>query len=176
MIDLLRFLLRKGWKYNEYFDQEWQARIEYMATMVGSADSVLDLGCGPCWLRKYLNPNVTYYGCDYIQRFPDTLVADFNKYEFPDIYVDVCFGSGVLEYIYDLPWFINQCAKHCNTLIISYSSLNHYKNKKLRKKLHWVNHYTESDVIDICFRNKLILNSKTYYKKQSIFIFQKSGI
>jgi hypothetical protein len=174
MIGLFQYLFKKGWKHNEYFMEEWKERISFMANMIGSANSVLDLGCGPCYLRNYVKPGVVYYGCDYILRFSDTLVADFNKYEFPDIYVDVCFGSGILEYIYDLPWFINQCSQHCNFLIISYSSLDYYSNIRQRKKLHWVNHYTQSDLLDLCVGNKLVLNSKSYYEKQSIFLFKKS--
>jgi hypothetical protein len=176
MIDLFRFLSKKGWKHNEYFLKDWEGRISFMANMIGSANSVLDLGCGPCWLRNYLKPGIAYYGCDYVQRFPETLVADFNKYEFPDIYVDVCFASGVLEYVSDVPWFISQCAKHCNMLIISYSSLDYCcHNLKQRKKLNWVNHYTEADVLNICFKNNLTLNNRSYYDKQSIFILKKSS-
>lgn len=173
MKDLYNFIFKKSWKYNEYFAEEWQQRIKFMATMIGAADSVLDLGCGPCWLRKYLKPNVAYYGCDYIQRCSDTVIADFNKHEFPDLFVDVCFGSGVLEYIDDLPWLINQCAQHSNTLIISYCSFDFYSDKNQRKKLHWVNHYTEADLLNICIKSDLKLNLKSYYEKQSVFVLKK---
>jgi tRNA G46 methylase TrmB len=63
---------------------------------------VVDIGCGNQQLRDVvaqLNPKAQYIGIDRLKHQPDTLIADFNKGEFPEVSADLAVVSGVLEYI-----------------------------------------------------------------------------
>lgn len=142
-------LLSKVWKDIEYFRPEWKNRIKEMASYIGEETSVLDLGCGSMWLKDFLPESVTYYGCDYKSRGPDVLVCDFNKHEFPDIEVDVCFASGVLEYVEDVEWFLNRVSQVSGKLLLSYCTVDDYPDRSFRKKLCWVNHLSEDELVNL---------------------------
>ena len=92
------------------FDNKaWEARAKFMASMIPlDATSVMDIGCGDQKLRKYLRPDIKYYGLDYMDRENDTIVCDLNKDEFPHISVDLYYLAGVLCYIND-PQKIFKC-------------------------------------------------------------------
>jgi hypothetical protein len=143
------------WKDIEYFNKRWKKRICLMSKLINENEkSIIDLGCGKMWLKKYLSSNCTYYGCDYRKRNKNTIICDFNLKEFPNIHTDVAFVSGCLEYIDDVPWFIAQISEHCNTLILSYCSMDKHNDIAIRRKRAWVNHYYEDELINIIQKTK----------------------
>lgn len=85
------------WRSDEAFDTSWKLRICQMAKYIDEGESVLDIGCGKGWLREYLPHDCRYIGCDLVKRDKDTIVCDFNAYQFPEQIADVVFISGVLE-------------------------------------------------------------------------------
>lgn len=150
-------------------------RQEIMAKFIGRDDrSVLDLGAGQMFLKTILPPKVTYYPVDYFKRFENTLVSDFTKYQFPNIYTDVAFCSGVLEYIADYRWFIKEVCQHCRKIIISYATTDRYPHIETRRKYGWGNDLTEEDIIiQFAMYGKRMTNSSfDKYQQQNIFVFQ----
>ena len=122
-----------------------------MACLIPPTASILDLGCGPMWLREFIGQENRYYPVDFIKRGTETLVCDFNKHEFPDIRADISFVAGCLEYVIDHEWFIEQIANHSEGCVISYNALDHFPSEPYRRALDWVNDLTE-DQLASCFR------------------------
>jgi hypothetical protein len=137
---LKKYFYRPKWQNIEYFDADWKKRICKMAELIGDEKVILDLGCGKMWLRQFLGPEKVYLGCDYVKRDADTIVCDFNKYQFPDCQADLCFVSGCLEYVEDLNWFFDEIARHALVLVVSYCTYELSPDIRLRKSLGWVNH------------------------------------
>lgn len=163
------------WKEIEYFDEVWKNRIEMMAKYIKPDFSVLDLGCGKMWLKNFLAPTNTYFGSDYLSRSEDTIVCDFNKYEFPDKNVDCIFISGCMEYVNDVNWFVQSVESHSNYVVLSYCLMEHFPNLEVRKQNAWVNHLTNSDVIELFKKNNFELLEETITKtNNSIFFFKKN--
>lgn len=146
---LKKYCYRPSWSQIEYFDENWKIRIQAMILLFEDESSVLDIGCGKMWLKEFLPKHVTYYGCDYRSRSPDTIVVDLNKKEFPDINIDLCFISGCLEYVENIDWFISQLRSSTNSVIISYCTRDQNSDLNTRKCNGWVNHLYSDELVMI---------------------------
>jgi len=164
---------RRSWQTLEYFDESWKRRIEEMASYVDSGESVIDLGCGKMWLRSFLKGNI-YHGVDYTQRDPNTIVADFNRYQYPDIEADVAFISGALEYVEDYDWFIHQVSTHSRKCIVSYCTTEQFPAVRMRRQKAWKNHLSRSALLEVFEKNEMRLDREsTAIAQNPIFIFSK---
>lgn len=134
---------KKSWKNIERFDPAWEERIAYMASFVEKEcdKSVLDVGCGPMWLRKHLPESTTYTALDYMYRGKDMIVCDLNSDIFPSINVDVCFISGCLEYIEKPLEFAKAISSTSRKCILSYCSTEFFPIIRDRQKRGWRNHF-----------------------------------
>ncbi|MBJ6799249.1 class I SAM-dependent methyltransferase [Geomonas propionica] len=135
------------WREIEHFDEQWKRRIKGLAYLLDQEKSVLDLGCGRMWLREFLPDGTRYFCCDYVARSPETIVCDFNRNEFPDLRVDVCFVSGCLEYVEDVDWFLGRIAQASDRLILSYCSTELVPGLPGRKSLAWKSHLSHDALL-----------------------------
>lgn len=145
----------RNWREFEYFDETWKKRIACMAQLIdANSKSVMDLGCGKCWLKDMLPTGVEYIGVDYKSReCVDNIICDFNAGEFPRVLTDVVFCSGVLEYIVELPVFVEHICAITDQVILSYCSTDFYSDIGFRKSLGWKNHLSGLDMITLFFKN-----------------------
>jgi hypothetical protein len=165
---------KNSWLKSEYFDDVWKERIQKMAFYISPNSTVMDLGCGLEWLKDFLPDNCVYYGCDYKKRNENTILCNFNKKQFPDLDVDVCFVSGCLEYIFDYKWFISRISAISNTCIISYCTTDFFPSPRERGKHHWVNSLKKADIIEIFERSGFNLVAQDITKtRNTIFLFRK---
>lgn len=126
----------------------WDYRVKKVSECIDeSINSVLDLGAGAMSLKNFLNSKVIYYPVDYCKRAEETIVCNFEKYEFPDINVDCIAASGILEYISDMEWFIGEICKRCETAVISYIPIEKHQNFAIRQHEGWKNNYS---IIELC--------------------------
>jgi hypothetical protein len=173
---LLKNLVKRKttWKDAEYFDEAWKNRIKQMAAFIPQNATVLDLGCGKEWLKEFLPYNCCYWGCDYVSRNYETIICDFNKYQFPNLQVDICFVSGCLEYVEDYSWFIQKITEVSNYCIISYCSIDYFPNLKERTQRHWVNHLRNEELIDIFLKFNFSIEAITLTQTNNlILVFKK---
>lgn len=161
-----------SWKDSEYFDEAWKRRISALATFLEDEKRVLDLGCGKMWLKEMLPKEVQYIGCDYVERGQDTLVCDFNKKEFPAVRVDVCFVSGVLEYIQDTDWFLKNIKNCCNALIISYCTTDLHPSVKVRRLHNWVNDFSFEQLKEKIESKGFVLQKKGVIDNNTLMKFK----
>jgi hypothetical protein len=137
--------IQKNWLTIEHFDESWIGRIEAMARFIPVGASVLDLGCGPMWLRE-LRPDLSYTGVDYTFRGPGSIVADFNKKQFPDKRCDVAFVSGCLEYVRHPQWFIVQVRHRVKRCVLSYCAVDLHGDLPARRRTGWVNDLSIAEI------------------------------
>lgn len=131
------------WRQVERFDPAWRERIRRMASLIGEQDtSVVDVGCGPMWLRSYLPAAVRYLGVDYVDRGEGTVVCDLNAGPLPELPADVWFVSGCLEYVEDPKRFIAHAARNARACILSYCDFGNFPSMRERRKRGWKNHLT----------------------------------
>ena len=122
---------------------------------------VVDLGCATGHLRN-LCPGIEYVGCDFVRPagalpFP-FYQCNFNQDELPadlqELEAIVC--SGLLEYIEDLPAFLNQLRARLRPdgkLIVTYFNMNHIsriwaliRGRSFPVRADWRGLYSPSDV------------------------------
>jgi len=163
----------KTWKDIENFDESWKNRMKAMVKYIPDNVSILDLGCGPMWLKEFLKCN-EYYPVDYKIRGNDTIICDFNNKEFPDIQTDYAFVAGCLEYVIDYDWFISQISKHTNYCVLSYCCTDQISDSETRRGLKWVNNLSKHQIVKIFDKNNMKLTSEdNYLIYNTIFKFSK---
>lgn len=171
---LVGYNLKKvTWKKNEYFDEIWKERIELMSKFIPANSEVIDLGCGRMWLNDLLQLK-KYYPVDYCERGNETIICDFNKYQFPQIKADVAFVSGALEYVVDFDWFIKNMVINTNRCIISYCTYEEFPDTIVRKERGWVNKLTKNELIALFQKyNSQLTKYEFALNKYHIFIFDR---
>ena len=133
------------WQSIEYFDESWKNRIARMVSLLPLiTKSIVDLGCGKMWLKEFLHSDITYYGVDYTKREDETIICDLNRQEFPKIYADCYFLSGIVEYINNVNWLCNNLSRYTNVVILSYCSKDSVKYRQPA----WVNHFSRIDLLN----------------------------
>lgn len=179
MLNYLKKLLTARaatWQEVERFDPAWRERIERMCSFMRDDDlSVVDVGCGPMWLRDYLPSNARYVGVDYVDRGEGTIVCDLNEAGMPDLVADVWFVSGCLEYLEDPERFIASAAKNARSCILSYCELRHFPSLHERKKRGWRNHLTAERIDALYSRHgmRLVHRETMPSSRNSIFVFRR---
>lgn len=171
------FRKKKEWKNIEEFKSNWEIRTKKMALLINTnIDKVIDLGCGECKLKKYISKEVIYYGVDYKKRTNDTIICDFNKYEFPQIPVNensCYFCSGLLEYIEDLKEFLYKMGG-AGQVLVSYCPIEY--NQKNRRNLAWKNGMTVFELVNMFFENGFQCSKSVFVNNNIILSFNKVGM
>lgn len=148
------------WASPATFKETWKDRIAAMSRLIPAGMSVMDLGAGMLWLRDYLPSSILYLPVDKVARNNETTVCNFNNREFPALCADVCFVSGCLEYVNDSDWFIENMAWRTLYCVISYNTLDNFPNLTFRRNLHWVNDWTDKELIDLFARHGATLEQR----------------
>ena len=171
---LSRFGVYCSWNQIESFNENWKKRIATMAKYIVADDSVVDMGCGPMWLKEFIPGTVNYYPVDYRQRDENTIICDFNKREYPKIEANIYFLSGSLEYITEPNIAVEHISMFAEKCILSYCTLNKFDDIKLRKYRGWKNHLQESELIYLFVQHKMMLLASEHTKTgDTIFVFKK---
>ena len=121
-------------------------RAQIAASFIRPGARVADIGCGAMVLEPHLPQGAHYIPIDCVRRDSRTVVVDLNREPMPSLGLDVIVGLGVLEYLDDVPGFLQQV--RCEA-IFTYAPLE--KNPRHRRASSgWFNSYTERDM-DILF-------------------------
>lgn len=164
---------KSGWENNEYFNPDWELRVAQLAAFIPEKCVVMDLGCGTMTLKKYLDKQ-EYLPVDYKSRGPDTIICNFNNYEFPSEKADVYFISGCLEYINDPEWFLKKCSQAESKLLLSYCTLEEFPSAKDRIQRNWQNNLTKDQLISIVTATGFTLQNEEMTKtRNTLLIFNR---
>lgn len=153
----------------------WIGRARIMRRMIpDDVNSVLDLGAGGMVLKKMLPSNVAYYPVDYTKRYPETIVADFNQAQFPDIKADLAFCAGILEYVKNVDWFVDQIINSgCKYVLLSYCIFMPSQSLDERRAAAWLNDYSINDIARIFGKHGFVLTEiNHHYSYSPIMKFQ----
>ena len=170
----------KKWKdYDNVIDfssGRWDYRVEKVASCIeANVKSVMDLGAGAMSLQKYIPAQVEYYPVDYCKRAENTIVCDFEDEQFPEKQVDCIVASGMLEYIANLEWFVEQICNHCNEAVISYISIETMPDFAIRQHEGWKNNLSIVALIRLFGKNKFMpVQEKRCFGNDIIIKFEKT--
>ena len=160
----------------------WTRRAERAAQMIGSQESVVDLGCGMMALERYLPMTTRYIPVDVVRRDRRTTIVDINEQELPDLGGSCIVGLGIFEYIYDLPKVIRRMSDLCATALVSYNALDDYPDQETRLGHAWVNSLTIHEFEELLSENGFQIDEKirdadkkTFWRLSSLR-FQKNAI
>ncbi len=115
-------------------------RAALAAPHLGGARRILDLGAGLEKLRPLLAQGATYIPVDLVRRSEDTLIADLNQGQFPEVEADDAVLLEVLEYVHDVPGLLRRCHGAAKRLVFSYHPAEDGDNDPRRLE-GWFNDY-----------------------------------
>lgn len=168
----------KRWQENALLTPTWEERNRLIGTWIASGSSVIDVGAGSRNLLNYLVDPRSYVAVDIIQEHPGTLYADFNSFIAPQItgrhdYV-VC--SGLLEYIVNLDFLLDQVARWGRFIIVTYACREHVSDEAVRIARGWVNNLSKRELLALLRRNHLFMVQETVWNStggnQDIFMLK----
>lgn len=168
------------WKDIEYFDVSFDKRTAALIDLLDQdqrIESVLDIGCGLGFAKKYLRQirggNIKYTGLDYRRRDEETVICDLNKHEFVEQNYDLFIVAGCLEYVEDVEWFFKQFSRCKKSALISYRTMEYNSNFDVRKKNAWKNNLYRVDIISKMRDNGFFLNKEQLYKNKTVLFHFK---
>jgi len=126
---------------------KWDRRARMAAEWLQAETAVADIGCGLMTLEPYLARGTRYVPMDLVARDSRTLVFDLGKDRIPPVACGAAALLGVLEYIDDVPFVLEQLTRFPRSLI-SYNQLSpHDLLWKLHlrpKRVDWRHRYSKS--------------------------------
>lgn len=128
-------------RWSEPQDEVSRGRAERMriaASFVPPGAAVADIGCASMQLERFLPPGTRYIPVDVVARDPRTVVVDLNLARLPPLGADVVVVLGVLEYLNDVPGFVQQLQSDA---IVSYAPYDLMPDRD-RAASGWKNSYT----------------------------------
>lgn len=160
-------------KYHKY---GFEKRIKFMLEMIKDLPfgSVMDLGCGDGSAKQYLPAGVEYIPVNYMNQYSGTVICDFNKGEFCQRKVDLMFGSGILEYIYQPLPFLQKIFDYCRKyFLLSYIPYEYRKEHPSK----WVNFLTCDELRTLLKQVGFELICEEWYLQnyQKIFLLHKNN-
>jgi hypothetical protein len=163
---------RDPWRAESNFDDRWKRRIQKMATYIDSAGEVADFGCGMMWLKEFLPLGNRYIPIDCVSRSKDTIVRDLNRDGLPTTNAEFAFFSGILEYIEDLPGFMQRVADQgFRRIILSYCVTETHANRWIRHSLTWKSHASTAQLLRLTLQHGYVLTALDEMDNNTIFVF-----
>lgn len=164
----------ESFEYDKSFKERYEKLLNLLPrnyALYKKVESVLDLGCGVQYLREVIESKDEFKGCvysgvDLYAHKSDNIICDFNKKQLPALphsHYDLIVCAGLLEYIYDMKFFIDYVAKfRANYILCSYNfgNLTDYRNEIWTPKL-----YTQGELFTLFFKHKYSL---LYYHSDMI--------
>lgn len=166
---------KNRWSDISNLEKGWDERTALLAKWIKPNSIILEFGAGREILSNFLPNNCIYVSTDIIKRSEKMIECDLNAKELYNFsYHDVCFFSGVLEYVYDIPRLVSFLSNRCKYIIASYASIDVEDENILvfRRKFGWVNDYTSQEIISIFQKYGFRLEETKKWEKQNLFIFK----
>jgi hypothetical protein len=161
----------------------WDARTKQLACLVPHGSRVLEFGAGCRQLEQYLPPGCSYVPSDLVDRGPGTIVCDLNSRPLPDLHeiaADVGVFGGVLEYVRDLPSFLQWLAGQVSFCVASYAYvtptttwLQGILERWDRANYGYLNSYTEEGFVALFEHAGFRCTVKDTWENQRLFLFVK---
>ena len=134
------------WRQDNSLHPSWEDRVEVMVSRIEPGSRILDIGAGAQSMRRHLPANCDYLPLDVVGRTPDTIVCDLNKGSLPSLRVDWAVASGVLEYLVNVPRFLNELTSVSRQAVISYVVPQSGDSIFGRRAMGWVNDFTQEEI------------------------------
>jgi hypothetical protein len=159
---------RSRWESKESFGKTWSRRAELAAAMIQKSKVVCDIGCGMQDLRRELQDGVKYLPMDIKIWTPDTLECEINERNLPLDYIraaEVTTLLGVMEYLKEPVWVLQQIAENCPALLVSYCTTHRDETTQERARNGWMNAFTAADFEALLGSTNWTVTDKRLYGK-----------
>ena len=141
--------------------------------------TVADYSAGENLIMKaYLPSNVSYYPIDYYYRGENTIVCDFNKDPFPNVYAELSACFAMLMYTEPAEEFIAHICNHTEcSIIISAITIEGFPDVSARRRSAMCNDFTEQEIVDMFSLNQFEVKDRKKHtagnSTMTFFLFKR---
>jgi hypothetical protein len=152
-------------------EREWKTRTKIIADILPDGARVIEMGGGFCHLEKYIK-NGEYISLDLKPWTDKTIVADFNKWQFPELLglYQFIICQGILEYIEKPERFLNEIKKYGKIMILTYltDTTHDVADRKNKLTFNEIREMLEKTGWDILMQSIISISGeqKLFYCKQ----------
>lgn len=172
---------RKNWTGSYVFPEEWMNRTILASELIDPSWDVVEFGAGSAKLRNFLEDSQRYLPTDLVQRDPNFQIVNLNEPLKLESKFDVGIAMGVLEYVSDMEYTLNEIGKNLPNFITTYCAAKSklYRFSLVRKYIGWKNHHTEKEFEHLVNQSgykiftKIKLENRFFYS-QYIYKLRKS--
>lgn len=143
--------------------------------------SVVDYSAGEgCLIKNFLPEKAVYYPVDYLDRGENTLICDFSKGEFPNIYAELSICFAMVMYTKFEEELIDNICEHTQKMsIFTAITWEGLPDVKVRRYSAMVSDITEQQIIDRFDLNNFSLKDKHYHtagnSTMTFFLFDRNS-
>ena len=164
------------WTDSDNLKDAWRYRSTLAAKYIPAGATLLDVGCGKMAFEEMLPERCRYIPVDVVARDSRTIVCDLNNDEYPCVKgVTHIVVLGVLEYLCDTASFFAWLGRvECQTLILSYVTLNERMPPSKRRAVGWINDLNREELVGLASSSEFVLVTEEWINQNGrIFVFEK---
>lgn len=176
---------RKRWSDPRNIHASWEPRSKLAAALIPENSRVIEFGAGKRVLERYLDPSCTYVPSDMVDRGPSTIICDLNERPLPDLGTgnyDVAVLLGVLEYLRDVPSFLDWLAKLTPVCVLGYAHAQNtgHSPRALRETMRrlragWMNNFREERLVSLFSERGFVMVRDENWEYQRLFVFSQNS-
>lgn len=151
------------WGRRESHSYSWEERARRVAGLIAPNSSVLDLGCGRMFLRRFLPAGCRYVPADLPRWSEDVIVVDLDQGQFPGGQYDMVVILNVLEYLKDPLGTLRGAREHGSHAIVSYAHPIDGRGRDQRRARRWLNDLSVRDLHTIFAASGWSVRSSSIY-------------
>ncbi len=154
---------------------EWQVLTQLISAYIDEGKVIAGLGFCEQRLGGALPGNCEYFAIDGVKLSKGATTWDYNEYQFPNIYVDMVCVTGLLEYINDVDWFVEQTSNHADErIVLSYCCWDGAsKGLRARAENNWVNKLTFDNLLSAFLEHGFAIEESVNIFGKTIFVFKR---
>ena len=137
----------RNWRNVQHFPHQWSNRTRLAADLIGNTWSVVEFGAGEGFLGKILSHDSFYLPTDLIKRKDNFEIVNLDHPLNLSRKFDVGVAMGVLEYLNDLNFSLQEISRNVPNFITTYCCAKYrfIRLKPLRRYIGWRNHLSETE-------------------------------
>jgi len=162
--------IKEHWEHPENYEASWDERALIASQMLGGANVICEIGCGPRMrLKSLIGDKVAYLPSDLTKWTDDVATCDLASGKFPVgdmVRSDACVMLGVLEYLPNIESTFSMLGRYCDRIVFSYCSTDVSPDRWWL----WINTYSSSDIIKLADSGGFTVTMKVaYHPGQFVF-------
>lgn len=163
---------KRGWEMGYIFPAEWEERTLVASTLVDSDWDIVEFGAGNAHLKNIIGKSQRYLATDIVIRDSSFRLVNLDNQLILPSKFDAGIALGVLEYLNDIQYSLNQISANLPNFITTYCVVKSkfIRFKTLRKYIGWKNHLSKEEFEEIISKSGFNIQAEIEIENNLFYI------